>query len=174
MLSKIARLMLTASSIAPVGFTYAWVAYLQDEGRVAIIAVVISLLAVFLCLFILRFARKNLEALPFHAKEIEAADSENLGFMLLYLFPLFTDKIGSLNWSVWIPLLVIFGVIVATGYGYHFNPLLGIMQWHFYKVTSTEGVTFVLITKKHLRGAMEKISVGQLTEYILIDLGGER
>jgi hypothetical protein len=47
------------------------------------------------------------------------------------------------------------------------------MGWHFYKVGTKEGVTYVLITKKHLRNATETIEVGQLTEYIVLDLGGK-
>jgi hypothetical protein len=120
---------------------------------------------------VLSFAQKNLEALQFKAKSIEPADSESFGFMLLYLLPLFTDKIGTLNWELWIPIIVVFSIITVTGYGYHFNPLLGILQWHFYKVTSEDGVTYVLITRKHLRTAVGPLRVGQLTEYILIDLG---
>jgi hypothetical protein len=174
MLSTLARLLLTASSIAPVGLTYAWVAWMQDELQVAVWAAAAGLAAVVSCIAVLYFARKHLEAMPFASKEIEAADSENIGFMLLYLLPLFSGKISSLNWDLWLPTILVYAVIVATGYGYHFNPLLGILQWHFYKITSTEGVKYVLITKKHIRSAAEIMSVGQLTEYILIDLGGKR
>ena len=35
-----------------------------------------------------------------------------------------------------------------------------------------EGVTYVLITKKQLRNVAETIEVGQLTEYIVMDIGG--
>src|SRR5215217_2273331 len=79
-------------------------------------------------------------------------------------------KIEALNWELWVPIVVVFAIIIGTGYGYHFNPLLGIMRWHFYKVTSEDGVTYVLITKKHLRTAAGIHRVGQLTEYILLDL----
>jgi hypothetical protein len=64
MLSTVARLMLTASSIAPVSLTYAWVAYIQGDRRVAAVAFAIGLLAVFACLFVLRYAKKHLESLP--------------------------------------------------------------------------------------------------------------
>jgi hypothetical protein len=45
------------------------------------------------------------------------------------------------------------------------------MGWHFYKVGTPEGVTYVLITRKQLRSATGTIEVGQLTEYIVIDVG---
>jgi len=77
-----------------------------------------------------------------------------------------------LNWQVWVPAIITFAAVVATGYSYHFNPLLGLMGWHFYKVSTKEGVTYVLVTKRQLRNATETIEVGQLTEYIVLDVGG--
>lgn len=172
MLSVVARLMLTATSIAPVSLTYAWVSYYQGQTRIALIALSTAGVLLVLCLLLLRHVRRNTEALRFETDTIEPADAENLGFMLLYLFPLFTDRIEALNWELWIPLLIIFSVVIGTGYGYHFNPLLGLLRWHFYKVTSKTGVTYVMITRKHLRTAQGVHRVGQLTEYILIDLDG--
>lgn len=170
MLNAFARILLTSSAIAPVGLTYAWVAYMQDQVKPAIIILGVSFAAVAICLLLLGYSRKNLEGSRFQAKEIEAADRENMGFLLLYLLPLFTSQFNTLNWQLWIPTLIIFAMITATGYNYHFNPLLGLLKWHFYKVQSNEGVTYVLITKKQLRTAANAITVGQLTEYILIDL----
>jgi hypothetical protein len=173
MLSILARLMLTASAIAPIALTYSWVAYTQSEKAVAFIALIVGLGALVACLTVMGVARKHLERLPFKPQSIEAADREHVGFMLLYLLPLFTDKVNTLNWSLWIPTILVFAVITATGYSYHFNPLLGIMGWHFYKVSSAEGVTYVLLTKRQLRSAAEPLFVGQLTEYVLLDLGAK-
>lgn len=173
MLSVFARLMLTITSIAPVALTYAWVAAMQSEWRVAAYAATAGIVAVAMCVGVLSIARTNLESISFTCKEIEAADSENFGFMLLYLLPLFTDKISTLNWEIWIPTIVVFGAIIGLGYGYHFNPLLGLLGWHFYKITSADGVKYVVVTKKHLRTAAQQMRVGQLTEYVLIDLGGK-
>lgn len=171
MLSAIARVMLTASAIAPIALTYAWVAFTQDEFTVSVTALIVGILAVCMCLLVLNYARKNLEKMSFKPKSIEAADRENIGFMMLYLLPLFTDKVNTLNWSLWLPTVIVFALITAFGYSYHFNPLLGLLGWHFYKVESAEGVTYVVVTRKHLRAASQSLTVGQLTEYILIDLG---
>jgi hypothetical protein len=154
-----------------VSFTYAWVAFMQGERDVGIWAVIVGSIALFACVFMLGYARKTLERLPFETRSIEPADTESLGFMILYLLPLFTSKISELHWELWIPIIAVFSLIVATGYGYHFNPLLGIFQWHFYKVTSKDGVTYLLITKQYIRTAAGKLNVGQLTEYMLLDLG---
>lgn len=171
MLSTLAKMLLTSTAIAPVGFTYAWVAWFDGEKIFAGLAVAASLFLILICINLLRYAKENLEKFKFTAATIEAADRENMGFLLLYLLPLFTASFASLNWTIWVPTLVIFAVITSTGYSYHFNPLLGIMKWHFYKVGTPEGVTYVLITKKELRDARNPLTVAQLTEYIVIDVG---
>ncbi len=172
MLSGLAKLLLTSTAIAPVLLTYAWVAFQDDDQKIAWLLLAGCVVLILICLAILRYAKTNLERMKFEAVSVEAADRENIAFLLLYLLPLFTAQFDTLNWQVWLPAIVIFGAVVATGYSYHFNPLLGLIGWHFYKVGTKEGVTYVLITKKQLRNATEAIEVGQLTEYIVIDMGG--
>lgn len=172
MLNWLAKLLLTSTAIAPVLLTYSWVAYQAEEFLQAVILFGACVILIVICLGMLRYAKKTLERVKFSATTVEAADRENMGFLLLYLLPLFTAQFTTLNWQVWIPAIAIFGAVIATGYSYHFNPLLGLMGWHFYKVGTKEGVTYVLITKRQLRNATETIEVGQLTEYIVIDVGG--
>lgn len=174
MLSTLAKWLLTSTAIAPVALTYAWVAYQAGNIDLALKLGGLCGVLVIVCLWLLGFARSNIERITFTAQTVEAADGENFAFLLLYLLPLFTAKINELTWQVWAPMLVIFGVITATSYSYHFNPLLGMVGWHFYKVTTKDGITYVLITKKQLRKAAEQMQVGQLTEYILIDLGDKK
>lgn len=170
MLNSAAKLMLTSTAIAPVLITYAWVAFQSDDFPTLALLLVTCLLLVLICLGLLRYAQKHLERVKFSVVSVEAADRENMGFLLLYLLPLFTSQFDSLNWEIWIPTILVFGAVVATGYSYHFNPLLGLMGWHFYKVGTKEGVTYILITKKQLRNIIETIEVGQLTEYIVMEM----
>ncbi|MER9162743.1 hypothetical protein [Mesorhizobium sp. M0715] len=173
MFNVFARLVFTSTALAPVGLTYAWVAWVECAPQTAKFILTGCLILCVLCVGILWSAKRSLPASKFKAASIEAADHENTAFLLLYVMPLFTSQFNTLDWKFWVPTVVIFGVITATGYNYHFNPLLGLLGWHFYKVQSAEGVTFVLITKKHLRTAATELQVGQLTEYILLDLGGK-
>lgn len=169
MLNSAAKLMLTSTAIAPVLITYAWVAFQSDDMRSMVALLIGCVVLVLICLGLLKYAQKHLERVKFSVVSVEAADRENMGFLLLYLLPLFTSQFDSLNWQIWIPTILVFGAVVATGYSYHFNPLLGLMGWHFYKVGTKEGVTYILITKKQLRNTIDTIEVGQLTEYIVME-----
>lgn len=173
MLSRLARLMLTATAIAPVLLTYAWVALQSGNSRMAVGLGFGCVALIIICWLLLRYARRNLERMSFKPVKIEAADRENIAFLILYLLPLFTAQFKDSQWNIWIPVVLVFSAVVSTGYSYHFNPLLGLMGWHFYKAETEEGVTYVLITKRQLRKAKETVEIGQLTEYIVLDLGGK-
>ena len=145
----------------------------EDKATQAVVLLLVCGTLILICRGMLWYSKSHLERTNFKANSVEAADRENTAFLILYLLPLFTADFSSLNWQLWVPAILIFGVVVATGYSYHFNPLLGLMGWHFYKVGTAEGVTYVLITKRHLKNATETIEVGQLTEYIVLDMGGQ-
>nr|WP_281721015.1 hypothetical protein [Nitrosomonas nitrosa] len=170
MLNTLAKLMLTGTALAPVALVYAWVMYTDGYAITAFGLVIIAAVLIVLMMQLLKYCRKHLERSKFKVTSIEAADREYITFILLYLSPLFTAEFGDLNWNILIPTLIIFLLVIGTGYGYHFNPLLGLLGWHFYKVSTEEGVSYVLITKKELRSAKQCLTVGQLTEYIVIDL----
>ena len=124
MLNLPARLILTSAAIAPVGLTYAYVAWAENETVWATWLIIASVILMLLCWGLIKYARKNLERTKFKITTIEAADRENMAILLLYLLPLFTAEFSSLNWHIWIPALIVFAVVVGTGYTYHFNPFL--------------------------------------------------
>lgn len=171
MISSFARLFLMVTSIAPIGFTYACVAFYEEEYWTTAGILAVCAILLFCTVRFIKWARKNLSSESFKPTSIETADSENIAFMLLYLLPLFENGFNGLNWPMTIPAVIIFSAVIWTGYGYHFNPLLGLLGWHFYKVGTEEGVTYILLSKKEIRSAFKTMQVGQLTEFILIDMG---
>ena len=169
MLSGTAKVVLTVTAIAPAGLTYAVAAFMAGKVHLGTGLLCISVIFTVACLYLISYARKHLERIVFTTTKVEAADHENMAILLLYLSPLFTADFNILKWPILILTMVIFALVIGTRYGYHFNPLLGLKGWHFYKVLTPEGVTYVLITKKRLRDARGKLVVGQLTEYIVLD-----
>lgn len=173
MLGIFAKLMLTVSALAPVAFVYFCVALSQGKAEVAFWSALIGIAAFLFCLIILWVAKHKVAESAFQAKTIEAADGENIGFLLLYLMPIFTSSIETLKWELWVPTGALFFLLILNGYAHHFNPLLGIAGWHFYKVTGKSGITFILISRKRLANAALPLKVGQLTDNVLFDLGGK-
>ena len=170
MLSILAKFLLTSTAITPVLLIYAVLAYQIGDIQAVLWLSGGSAVLLIICLSLLSHAQRHLERVKFSMDSVEAADRENMSLFLFYLSPLFTAQFESINWVVWILVMLLCSFILATGYSYHFNPLLGVMGWRFYKVGTKEGVTYVLITKKQLRNTKDTIEVGQLTEYIVMDM----
>ncbi len=173
MISKLAALALTITALVPVGVAYSLVAALGHDFRLAAVLLGVCIVLSIACWAIWCHALNKMEMMTTQITAAEIADHENVAFLVLYLLPLLTDYSEGLpSWRVWIPVATVVVLAIMTSYSYHFNPLLGVMGWHFYKVTTPEGITYVMISKRHLQSVREKLTVGQLTEYILVDLKG--
>ena len=169
-MSLFASVVLTGTSIAPVLFVYAVVAYLEGKWLASVILILVGLLLVGLGLSLLLFVKKHLERMSIKFSSVEVADRESVGLLVVYLVPLLETSFSDLEYVVLVPAIAIFLALALTGHHYHFNPLLRLLRWNFYKVGTDEGIAYILITRKTLKSAGGKITAGQLTDYTLIDL----
>lgn len=170
MYASLIKALFVLTALTPVALVYAWVSISESHYIIAFWLLIASMVLVISCYFILKDARENLEVFEFSCQSIEPADQENLSFILLYLSPLFVDKVDNLNLNMLIPAVILYGLLMATSHSLHYNPLLSLMGWHFYKVSSTEGVSYLFLTTKTIKRIDRNAKVGQLTAYMLIDL----
>lgn len=173
-MSRVAKFLFAATSVAPALLTYALVALWMREFVTA--GALVFVAAVFLAFSygMLKCMKRNLERIDFKVKSVEVADHESTSLLLVYILPLLRShfEFAEIDLLVWIIVPVVLVLLMSTGYGYHFNPLLNMLGWHFYKVGTPEGVNYVLITKKRIRNVKKTTKIGMLTEYIVIDVGG--
>lgn len=168
-MGKLAKLLLAITAFAPVLLTYAAVSIINCEYWHATVFVAACVLLVFSCVGLLRFAKNRLQSRNYRTATVETADNEIFGLLLIYLLPLITRDLAAYNWLAWILVTLLFCLIVATSYGYHFNPLLIFLRYHFYKVTETDGMPHVLITNRRIYKMGETLDVARLAEYVLIE-----
>ena len=175
-LTVLARLVLTATAIAPVGFTYAFVAAFNKHYGTMVVLLLVSISLVSLCVWVLNSIKSRTEVDPkasapeqHKITSVEPADRENTAIILLYLMPLFTADFSELNWIIWVPTILLFAVIAMTSHSYFFNPLLGLFQWHFYRVGTPENVTRMLISKQTINRGDRTIIGIQLSNYVILD-----
>jgi hypothetical protein len=171
LLNSLARLALTATAIAPVGYTYAFVAAFNDAWSTMMWLLLGSTTLVVVCLWVLKTTRSNRAPAAEQHKitTVEPADRENMAIMLLYLLPLFTADFDKLNWIMWVPTIAIFAFIAVTSHSYFFNPLLGAFGWHFYRVGTPQNVTSILITKRTIRKGDQTINGIELGDYVILE-----
>lgn len=169
MLSCVGKCLLGVTTLALLGFVYTYLYYRNGCTDIAIILVTVSILLVFLCLWFIKYIKENIQESDMVIASIEAGDRENIAFVLLYLMPVFTAEISSINLDAIIATAILLLIFFSAGYYYQFNPVLSLFRWHFYKISTPEGVTYLLITKKQLRRNNITLKVHRFAEYIVVD-----
>lgn len=174
MLNALARFLLVSTALAPV------------LGAIAVNQIargdpwlhwgswlVVALLLVFLCWAMLRYAARNAQTQVFRVKAFERADKEVLVFLLAYLLPFISEPsvmIGG-SWLVGAYVLGIIFLVIAHAGAFHFNPVMGLLGYHFYAVKNDEGVSQLLISGDELRKPGIRLRTVHLARGIYLDTG---
>ena len=168
-MSRLAKLFLAITAFAPALLTYAAISAINCDYWHAVVFVAGCVLLIFVCVGLLCFAKSSLQSRTYCTATVETADGDVFGLLLVYLLPLITRDLSTYNWLAWVIVTFVFCLVVSTSYGYHFNPLLVFLRYHFYKVTETDGLPHVLITRRRIYKTGETLEVARLAEYVLIE-----
>ena len=172
MLNRVAKLLLVSTSLAPVLGAVAVNQYARGEPWTAWVGWLgTGIGCVVVCWLMLLLVARHGERQPMQVAEVESADKEMLAFLLTYLLPFIaSDKLGfSGEWMTGAYILLIIFLAVGHGDAYHFNPVLGLLGYHFYSVKTAGGMPFLLITRRVLRRPDEHLTVVQITESIYLE-----
>jgi len=170
-LNRLARFLLVSTALAPV---LGAVAVNQAaRGEPWLQWLLVTLLLVFLCWAMLRYAAKNAQTQIFYIKAFERSDKEVLAFLLAYLLP-FISQDGVMTGGSWLVGAYVLGIIflvIAHAGAFHFNPVMGLLGYHFYAVKNDDGVTQLLISKEELRKPGIELKTVYLARGIYLDTG---
>jgi MFS family permease len=175
MLNKFAKFLLMATSLSPVLGAVAVNQFARQEPWTRWAGwLIAALLLVFLCWALLRYAARNAQKHLFHIKEFERNDKEVLAFLLAYLLPFVSTNDMAFS-GEWLTGAYIFGVIFlvfAHAGAFHFNPLMGLLGYHFYAVKNGDGVSHLLISKDELTRGGKDVHTVRLAHGIYLHTGG--
>lgn len=174
MLNRLATFLLVSTSLAPVlgavavnqlalgRSWYGWAPWL-------IAAVLLALI----CWQMLKYSAKSIQKDTFKIKEFERNDKEVLAFLLAYLLPFLSSKDMAFT-GEWITgayiIAIIFWVIAHAG-AFHFNPVMGLLGYHFYAVKDGHDVSYLLISRKQLSRTAVRIQAVRLAHDIYLYTG---
>ena len=169
MLSKLAKFSLVATSIAPIFLTLWFVNFSKNwNWKEGLGYLLLALLLTLLCWILLYLSGKRLEKLKLEITSVKTADNEMIGFILAYLLPLMNQSSLEIESRVMFVVALLF-LVVITSNSYHFNPLIGFLGYHFYEVTITGGISYVLISKKSIRNYKSIKNVVHISEYMIME-----
>lgn len=171
MLNTFAKLLLVSTSLAPIlgavgvnqisrGLVWSsWWGWFAAAG-----------LLVFLCWAMLRFALQICQKQSVRVEEFERSDKEVLAFLLAYLLPFISGENLAFteNWLTGAYILALIFLVVANAGVIHFNPVMGLLGYHFYLVRDSGGQSCLLISKVDLRRVGQDIQTVRLAQNIYL------
>lgn len=176
MLNAFAKFLLVSTSLSPVLGAVAVNQFEQNRSWASWVPwLAVALLLILLCWALLLYTAKSSQKHLFRVREFESTDKEVLAFLLAYLLPFvssdnmaFTD-----DWLTGAYILAIIFLVITHAGALHFNPVMGLLGYHFYAVRNDEGVSDLLISKDKLRRTGEEIQTVRLAYNIYLHTGGE-
>lgn len=117
---------------------------------------------------IMRLLRTYGETLTFSARKIEATDSAMIAVVATYIVP-FIGKASDITALTVISLTLILTVVLWVTTALIPHPALRLLRYRFYKVESSSGVVFTVITTRDLNDPKELTRVKKITNSMLVE-----
>lgn len=165
-MNKIARLFLTASSIAPVCITLMFIGWVTGAKWLVVYSLITAATSWILCIALISYAKNRLETLYKKIESLSPANKEVTNYFLSYLFPLLGTNViaEQKEYAIFFYISLLF--YISFSENYNFNPVLSLHGYKFYEAEDDTGVGFVLISKEVITDIRSgSFSVVQLTDY---------
>lgn len=164
------KTLLFISAFSPVLITLAVIRYdlngfNAEVCQLAIVGVIGSVLP----LLIMKGIAKSGESLRFDAKKVESNDFMLFAFVASYFSPLLL-KASDFSLGQAISILAVVGFLLWLIGSMPAHPLLRFLKFKFYKVESSSGVVYVLISKKEIRDPKDIKAVKRISDSMLMEV----
>ncbi len=173
-LSRFAKCLLVATSLAPALGAFALVEWQKGRWQTSLALVAAGAGLVLLCYLLKWYLEQYGERQSLDITAVEATDKEALSFIIAYLFPILTGKFPNVTEEqYWILTLYVFSVIGLTVYhsnAFHFNPVLACFGYHFYQITADGGMKYLLIAHQPIRVQNPTLSVTRISDYVYLEV----
>lgn len=146
-MTRFAQLLLVLTSLAPIAFVEAAVAFDRCQRRLALVLAVATAVLVLLCVALLWGLRRRVADVPKGVTDPVPKESEPLAFLVAYALPLISAKqdAGSL-WGLG-AFTLIMAIAVWQQQLFHINPLLAVLGFHFSGAKNSDGATVTIISR---------------------------
>jgi hypothetical protein len=163
------RAFLFVSAFSPALITMAYVRYDLFGWRTDVFQlIVIGLLGSLLPIAVIKLVKNQGESFNIKVKKIESSDFMLLAFVASYLLPLIL-KGADISVNAIAVVLVITGILLWLISSLPSHPLLRLLKFKFYKLESSTGMVYTLISRREIRDPKEVRSVKKLSETMLME-----
>lgn len=170
MLSRLVRLLLALTAIAPISVSVAYsYATRAHNMQLAAIAALVCVLLGALSFAIIHRCQRDLERVPVKIEKAKNADKEVIGFFVAYALPLVFRGQASAELGEWVLAAGMLLFVLWSTNSLQVNPVLGLFGYHFYEVETQDKITFLLITRTKITKVSAIKEIVQLSEYGILE-----
>lgn len=174
MLNSFAKLLLVTSSLSPVLGAVAVNQYtLGKPAAVWLPWIMVGLLLMLICLGLLLYSARAAQKHTLTIGKFEGNDKEALAFLLAYLLPFLSakDMLAEIHWLTAGYVFVVILLVFTHARAFHFNPVMGLLGYHFFSLQEADGASVLLISRSPLRGIGTKVVTVRLAHDIYLQIG---
>lgn len=174
MLNQFAKLLLVATSLSPVLGAVAVNQFALGKPWTDWLPwLAVGLLLVFICWALLRHLAATAQSQLLTLAQFENNDKEVLAFLLTYLLPFVSAKDMAFQgqWLTGAYLFAVIFMVIAHAGAFHFNPVMGLLGYHFYGIKNGDGVSLLLISKAELHKPGIEVKTVKLAHNIYLHSG---
>lgn len=175
MLNGFAKFLLISTALSPILGAVAVNQYALGKPMEAWLPwVAVGLLLALICWLLLRHTATNAQVHQLKLVKFESNDKDVLAFLLAYLLPFVSgkDMLADLHWMVCAYVLALILLIFTHARAYHFNPVLGLLGYHFYSLQDGDEASVLLISRAVLCKAGVERKTVRLAHNIYLDIEG--
>ena len=175
MLGRLIRVLLALTAIAPLSVSLAYIYATRDANiQYSVIAGLFCVLLGAGSIWIIQTAQSTLERLPVVIKKAKSADKEVIGFFVAYALPLVFRGQSSQDLGAWLVAGTMLLFVLWSTHSMQVNPVLGMFGYHFYEVETSDGITYLLITRRKINSVLSIGNVVQLSEYGILEASNKK
>jgi len=163
------RTLLFVSAFSPALITMAYVRYDIYGCRTDVFQlIIIGLLGSIIPVAVMKLVKDQGESFHIQVKKVESSDFMLLAFVGSYLLPLIL-KGAEISVNAIAVVLTITGVLLWLISSLPAHPLLRALKFKFYKLESSTGMVYTLISKRKIIDPKEIKSVKKISETMLME-----
>jgi len=174
MLNRFAKFLLVATSLSPILGAVAVNQYsLNKPVSVWLPWLIVAFLLIVVCWGLLQYSAKNGQTQNVLIDQFESNDKEVLAFLVAYLLPFISAKDMAFDgqWLTGAYIIAVIFLVIVHANVFHFNPVMGLLGYHFYGIKNSDGVSHLLISKAELHRTGNTIKTVRLAHNIYLHTG---
>ncbi len=168
-LGPIPKLALTSTCVAPILFTYSFIAYQKNQYILSASLILIALILAAACAVTLKIVQEKSYRESIKITSFRPADKEVSGYFVSYLIPLMgaTSEFFTLSTAIFFGFL--FFIFIWASKSFYTNPLLSVFGYKFYEINLSTGNTLLLITKRSILNCKEVTKISYATPHTVVE-----